>query len=187
MATRLADGVYGGMRCKVNDLFEYGIQTENSDIRAHVSVINRAIYVYETRKGLEAIEKHKPKQAYASQRGVDGFTGLGWLVRPDMIDGLISLKYVSWQHWGLFKESMTTSEKGDLAVKCVCDCIKIGRFPFWIDASEENRESVQIKGVDIVVFCKKKIQVKCDWRSGPAPGTGNLFLQSAERNPKKQT
>lgn len=167
------------------ELFEYGIQTENSDVRAHVSVVNKSIFAYETKNGIKAIEKYRPKEAFASQPGVDGATAKGWLVRPEWIDGLIRLNYVSWPYWHLFNLSMTTTQKGSLAVQCVFDCMKIGRFPFWINATEEDRENIQIKGVDIVVFCRKKIQVKCDWYSGPFPGTGNLFLQSAERNPLK--
>lgn len=169
------------------ELFEYGIQTEDSDIRAHVSVVNKTIYAYQTFKGVEAVEKYKPKEAYAGQPNVDGHTAKGWLVRPEWIDGLMKLNFVSWPYWTSFNRNMTTSEKGNLAVKCVCDCMKKGRFPFWINATEEDRQNIQIKGVDIVVFCRKKIQVKCDWYSGPFPGTGNLFLQSAERNPLRLT
>ncbi len=55
--------------------------------------------------------------------------------------------------------------------------------PFWVEARETNRDTVQIdKGTDIIVFCRKRVQVKCDWSAGK---TGNLFLQSAERNPLK--
>ncbi len=35
------------------DLFEYGIHTEGSDVRAHVSVLNKTIYVFPTRNGVE--------------------------------------------------------------------------------------------------------------------------------------
>ncbi len=168
-----------------NNLVEYGIHTEESDVRAHVSVVHKNIYVFQTEAGIEAIKKHTPREATATQPGVDGLvTAEGWLVKLEWIEDLRVLKYHSWPQWGFFSPDMTTSEKGDLAVRCVLDCIKIGRFPFWIDADEEDRENVQIKGVDVVVFCDKKIQVKCDWRSGPKPqGTGNLFLQKAECNP----
>lgn len=64
--------------------------------------------------------------------------------------------------------------------------MKIGRFPFWIDAKEDERQGVQIKGTDVVVFCNQRIQVKCDYKAGPKPeGTGNVFLQKSESNPLK--
>lgn len=54
-------------------------------------------------------------------------------------------------------------------------------------AEESGDKSVQIAGTDIVVCCKKRIQVKCDSRCGERPlGTGNLFLQRAERNPLRR-
>lgn len=169
------------------ELFDYGIHTENSDIRAHVSVVNRTIYAFETARGVEAVKKHNPPEKYAGQPGVEGHTARGWILKPAMIEGLRSLAFHSWTGWEQFSQEMSTSQKGHMAVKCVCDCMRIGRFPFWINSTEDDRENVQIKGVDIVVFCRKKIQVKCDWYSGPPPGTGNLFLQSAERNPNKMT
>jgi len=168
------------------DLYDYGIQNEQSDIRAHVSVVNKAIYVFQTSLGIEAIKRHNPREVFATQPGIEGPTARGWLVKIQWIKDLRQLLYYSWKYWPFFSESMSTSDKGALAVKCVCDCMKIGKFPFWIDASEENRADVQIVGVDIVVSCKKRVQVKCDWHSGPIPGTGNLFLQSAERNPLKR-
>jgi len=45
-----------------NELFEYGIMIEKSDIRAHVSVVNRTIYVYKTIEGIKAIEEYHPSQ-----------------------------------------------------------------------------------------------------------------------------
>jgi hypothetical protein len=62
--------------------------------------------------------------------------------------------------------------------------MKRGRFPFWLDATEDERQNVQILGTDILVFARKKVQVKCDYKAGDKPeGSGNLFLQRAERNP----
>jgi hypothetical protein len=166
------------------NLHEYGIITEQSDIRAHVGVANKTIYAFKTRSGVEAIETHKPQTAFASQPGVNHATAEGWLVKPTMISGLQRLKYLSWAHWGAFTESMTTSQKGDHAVKCVLDCLSIGRFPLWVNGSESNDRGVQIAGTDIVLTMNHRIQVKCDWYAGEKPlGTGNLFLQKAECNP----
>ena len=72
-------------------------------------------------------------------------------------------------------------------MEAVLDSMRLGRFPLWVDAAEEDRENIQLKGMDIVLFCRKRIQVKCDYRSGDRPlGTGNLFIQKAERNPLKR-
>ena len=180
----LKDGKRGVMKPS-NELFEYGIHLENSDIRAHVSVINKTIYVFQTKLGIEAIKKYDPPLAKASQPGFIGYTGEGWLVKPEWINDLRKIKFFSWESWSNFDSKLSTSQKGQLAVQCVVDAIKIGIFPFWFDTLEDTRENIQIKGTDIIIFCRKKIQVKCDYRCGEFPGTGNLFLQKAERNPFK--
>lgn len=168
-------------------LFQSGIQTEDSDIRAHVGVANRCIYVFETQKGRETLGRSVGREAMAMQSGVRSYTARGRVVPWDSIEDIRPLRYYSWSGWDEFHENMTTSEKGALAVRCVCDVIRIGRFPFWIEAYEDDRLSVQLQGTDIVVCCQKKIQVKCDWYAGEKPeGTGNLFLQIAERNPLKR-
>ena len=180
-------GLIGATRFKM-ELFDYGIQVEASDIRAHVSVVNKTIYVFQTRDGIEAIETFSPAIKIAFQPGVRGATATGWPVKIEWIKDVRKVRYHSWPKWSKFSEKMNTSEKGKLAVECVVSAMKLGRFPFWIDAEESNRENVQIKGTDIVVFCRKRIQVKCDWRCGDKPlGTGNVFLQKSERNPLKLT
>lgn len=170
------------------ELFDYGIQTEDSDIRAHVSVTNRAIYVFQTSEGLLAVERHQPPERPAYQDGVRGATAIGWLVRPDWISGLRKVPCDNWPGWHRFlKPGLSTSDKGALAVECVTSALRSGAFPLWIEAEESGDKSVQIAGTDIVVCCKKRIQVKCDSRCGERPlGTGNLFLQRAERNPLRR-
>ena len=164
------------------ELFEYGIQTEASDIRAHVSVCNKTLYVFPTKNGVRAISENQCKIGNAGQPGVDGVTGRGWLVKHEWIEDLRKLRYESWA-WHRFLPMLSTEAKGKLAVECVTDSMKAGRVSFWIDARETDRENVQVSGTDIVVFCRKRIQVKCDWSAGK---TGNLFLQCAERNPLKR-
>jgi hypothetical protein len=167
----------------MNDLFEHGIHTENSDIRAHVSASDRAVYVFQTLEGVRAIERYHPPLKDAGQDGVIGRTAMGWLVRLQWIKDLRRLRFESWERWTVFATKLNTSEKGRLAVDCVIRLLALGRFPLWIDAAESDREEVQIKGTDILVFARKKIQVKCDMRIGV---TGNLFLQKAERNPLRR-
>lgn len=171
---------------KTQDLFEYGIYTEVSDIRAHVSVANRLIYVFPTRNGIRAIENFKPPIKPAYQKGVNGKTAEGWLVKVEWIDDLRRLRFDSWT-WEEYRTDMDTSEKGRWAVNCVLAAMRLGRFPFWVDAQESDRDNVQKQGTDILVFCRKRVQVKCDAKSGDLPlGTGNIFLQRAEKNPLKK-
>jgi hypothetical protein len=168
-------------------LFEYGIHTEGSDIRAHVSVVNRTIYVFPTRNGVDAVFRAPREERYACQRGVSGPTAVGWLVPVADVEDLRRVKFASWEGWTQFRRELSTSRKGRLAVMCVLGAMKRGRFPFWLDATEDERHNVQILGTDVLVFCKKKVQVKCDFDSGEKPlGTGNLFFQRAERNPLKR-
>lgn len=165
-------------------LYEYGIQTEDSDIRAHVSFVNQGIYVYETQEGLVAIEKHSPPTRSAYQPGYPSPTAEGWLVRPEWINGLVKVSLGDWSNWNCVDTAMSTSVKGRWAMKCVCAALRAGKFPLWIKASEEEDRDIQISGADLVVHCEKKIQVKCDYSAGEKPhGTGNLFLQYAEINP----
>jgi hypothetical protein len=170
------------------ELFAYGILTEASDIRAHVSVVNRTIYVFQTRFGVAAIEAYAPPLREARQPGVTGVTARGWLVNIDWIADLRRVRFWSWSGWDAFAdERLSTSQKGALAVQCVLRVMQLGRFPFWLDAMEDTRDYIQIAGTDVLVFCKKRVQVKCDARSGDRPrGTGHLFLQQAERNPLKR-
>lgn len=169
------------------ELFDYGIYTEASDIRAHVSVVNRSVYVFPTAQGIAAIERERPPLVSAYQEGVIGKTAEGWLVKVEWIADLRRLQFASWTGWEVMAPTHSTSDKGRAAVQCVIAAMRMGRFPFWLDATEDQREHVQIRGTDIVVFCRKKVQVKCDWRGGHQPqGTGNLFIQKAERNPLKR-
>ena len=175
------------MAVQSSTLFEYGIQTEASDIRAHVSVVNRMIYVFPTRHGVDAVFRVPREERDATQPGVNGPTARGWLVPVDDVKDIRRLKYASWEGWIEFRDDLSTSRKGQLAVQCVIAAMKRGRFPFWLDATEDERHNVQILGTDILVFCRKKVQVKCDYYAGDKPfGTGHLFFQRAECNPLRR-
>jgi hypothetical protein len=168
----------------LTELFESGIETENSDIRAHVGPMSRAIYVFKTADCRALIKARKFPVKSAGQYGVIGPTAEGWIVPKDEIPNIRKIEPHSWPRWAEFSTSWTTSQKGKWAVDCVSFCLMMGRFPIWIDAAgEDDRKCVQIKGTDIILFCKKKIQVKCD---APEFATGNLYIQKAERNPLKR-
>lgn len=162
------------------NLFEYGILSEQSDIRAHVSVCNQHVYVFQTSAGRDAVLSKEYRVAKAYQKGVTGATAEGWLVPIIDIKDIRSLFFKTFD-WHLFDENETTTHKGECAAKCVIELFKRGRFPLWIDALEEaDNRTMQISGTDLLVVCNKRIQIKCDWNAGK---TGNLYLQKAERNP----
>lgn len=165
------------------DLYEYGIYTENSDIRAHVSPEEKIIYVFKTKNGIRAIEKNNPPIVQAKQSGYERATATGWLVKPKLIEDLRRLLFKTWKRWDEFSPKSDTTEKGRLAVECVLDVMRLGRFPIWIDTSEKDDKDIQIAGTDILIFCDKRVQVKCDY---PIKKSGNLFLQKAEINPLKK-
>jgi hypothetical protein len=170
-------------------LVDYGIHTEGSDIRAHVGVLARKVYVFPTAEGLDLINTGRYSLITGSQPGVNGDTFAGYRVPTRDFPNLRVLRYESWQGWEEFgprQDSKSTAEKGARAVDVVLSLLKLGRFPLWIDAQEEEDPEVQIKGVDILICCKKQVQVKCDWKAGDGHGCyGNLFLQRMECNPLK--
>ena len=172
------------------ELYEYGIHTEKSDIRAHVSVVNRRVYVFETHKAIETISNKEYPKRYASQPGCNNEpTALGFIVPWKDIPDIKEVEARGWRGWSEFRHEMTTSEKGNHAVQLVVRLMEIGRFPMWLKNQSETQDTeIQIKGVDIIVRMNKLIQVKCDWSAGPKEkgGTGNLFLQIAESNPLKR-
>lgn len=164
------------------NLYEYGILAEKSDIRAHVSVCNHFVYVFKTSAGVKAVQNGSYRVAEAYQPGVNGPTAQGWLVPIKDIEDLRELNFKSF-NWSIFKDNASTTEKGICAVNCVVELLRLGRMPIWIDGAKETEDrALQIAGTDVLVFCNKRIQVKCDWNAGK---TGNLFLQKSERNPLK--
>lgn len=173
----------------MNNLIEHGIQTEDADIRAHVGVLARSVFVFRTLEALETLNSGIYREATATQTGVQGITGKGWLVPIGSIHDLRILRLSAWPQWVDFRQEMSTSEKGALAVCIVLALIERGRFPFWADCEEDKTRDIQVKGTDIIVGLRSRIQVKCDWKAGPkeiAGCSGNLFLQNAERNPLRR-
>lgn len=170
------------------ELFNHGIQTEDSDIRAHVAVLAKAVYVFPTRNGIKAIDAHRPVLRSAGQNGVVGKTADGYAVNVEWIEDLRVRRLAHWPVWDNWEKNLSTTEKGRRAVQVVCEMLKRGVFPLWLNAFDDPRQSVQIKGTDIVIFARKKIQVKCDYSAGNGHPqcTGRLFLQVAERNPLRR-
>lgn len=164
-----------------SDLIEYGILQEFSDIRVHVSVSNKSVYVFQTLRAIDAIARTNPPIVTAKQKNTDNVTAAGWLVKIKDIYGCKQVFYHGFK-WENFRPSMSTSEKGKLSAKCVLGLLELGKIPIHIIAKECDDTKLQLKGVDILLDIQKRIQVKCDWDAGK---TGNLFLQKAECNPFK--
>lgn len=173
-------------------LIDYGIQNENSHIRAHVCPIVRRVYVYPTACGMATIGSGDYPKVGGHQPGVNFITSEGYLVPPFDIQrcAAISINDGVWDALA-FAETDSTSVKGRKAVRLVVGMLKHGLFPFPALAEEITDEDLQISGADILikagVVAKEGtiIQVKCDLKGGEAElgGTGNLFLQVSECNP----
>lgn len=164
-------------------LVDYGIIQEKSDIRAHVSVAGKCVYVYPTNAGIEAIRKGSYRKAPAYTGDIK--TAEGYLVPPKDISLCRTIEIPDHiMQKANFDEADTTTQKGDKAVRVVRWLLSTGRFPLWTDSRVIEDHDLQIDGMDIVVRMNTRIQVKCDWRAGNGQGcTGNLFLQVAECNP----
>lgn len=164
----------------------YGIQNEQSDIRAHVSVVTKTVYVFPTQRGIEAIDTGKYPKAPAWTEDI--LTAEGYLVPPDDIKNMRRVpipEHVLQQ--ANFSPYDTTSEKGARAVRVVQYLLRNGLFPLWAHPTIIHDVDMQVEGLDIIVKMNTRIQVKCDYRAGDkeAGGTGNLYLQVAECNPFK--
>jgi hypothetical protein len=166
-------------------LVEYGIQNEQSDIRAHVSMFANRVYVYHTKDGKEAAESGKYPQKPA--RTGEMITAMGYIVPPRAIPGCKAVDIPEMYHNSI-KETDSTSEKGRKAVDIVSYLLQNGLFPLTTQPVIVSETDIQIQGTDITIHMQARIQVKCDLRAGCKAhgGIGNLYLQFAERNPFKQ-
>jgi hypothetical protein len=173
-------------------LVNYGIQTEQSDLRAHVCPNAKQVYVYPTLKGVEAINTNRYRKITASQQGANFVTAEGYLVPPSKIWGCISIN-AGWamKKVGPVDYGMSTTAKGEWAVQVVQQLLKVGWFPLFGSPEIVENTEIQVKGIDVIVTSKVRIQVKCDFDGGEPTSegpvgkrvTGNLFLQTAECNP----
>ena len=164
-------------------LVDYGIREERSDIRAHVCIEAKTVYVYPTRAGIVAIETGKYRAAPAYTGTIK--TAMGYLVPPAEINFCRAVPIPSRVlEKASFSPSDDTTAKGEKAVRVVCWLLRAGLFPLWVTPAFVEEAEMQIEGMDILVRMNTRIQVKCDWRGGVGLRcTGNLFLQTQECNP----
>ena len=173
-------------RCPYPELHYYGIIQENSHIRAHVGPVAKQIYVYKTSDMIDAIIKKDYRKLSASQPGAAGVTGYGPVVPLNDIPFVIPVLWRSEDWWTWFRYEDDTGCKGRMAVKVISEIMKRGRFPFFVVPQEVTEIKMDIDGTDIIVSGKWHVQVKCDWKAGPRDiegCSGNLFVQTHERNP----
>jgi len=165
-------------------LFEYGIQHEKGVIRAHVGVLACKVYVFRAERAVTVMGKFR--QCHAFQPGVNGATAIGYAVPVGAIPGLRTLR-ISTDWTTIFNQDDSTSEKGKSAVAIVRRLLRDARFPLPCDPRLVDNVRMQIEGDDIIVEGRWRIQVKCDYRAGDGHPlcTGNLYLQTHERNPLK--
>lgn len=175
------------------ELFEHGIHTEESDIRAHVGFKTQTLYAFPTKRGVEDMERcvkeGKTAYKYAFQKGVVYATGGGYPIPWNEIKDLKRARIpIEWFFNFKGTENSSTSEIGDYAVGLVSRLLKEGRFPLWSNPMFCMDVDLQIKGMDIIVKGRWRIEVKGDVSCGERDlgGTGNLFFQTHELNPLKR-
>ena len=122
---------------------------------------------------------HRP----AYQPGVQGITALGFCVPIADVAMRFILESERY-NWPLDFGSMTLARKGDAAVDVVLAAIKANRFPLWVCGIVTHDKELDISGTDITVRATRRIQVKCDEKAWSG-GSGNLYIQTHERNPLK--
>lgn len=167
-------------------LVPYGIQTERSDLRAHVCIRARVLYVYPTRSGVACLDDPRWREVPAKTGAI--VTAMGRLVPPSAIGGCMRVDIPDELiiHANI-QETQSTTVKGSRAMHLVAAMIKDALFPFPLDPEIVTDTKLQFDGLDIVVSARLRIQVKLDYRGGEESlgGTGNLFLQVAECNPTR--
>jgi len=168
-------------------LHKYGIEEEQSDIRAHVSLPGRRVTIYRTADMVKLVTNGSYREGTATQPGVGHTTGKGWLVPFGDIQPRYVLKSEAfpWGKWDHTK--MDCGQKGDMAVVCVKAAILANKFPLWVCGHVNGDKELDILGTDIIVCARRHIQVKYDHLAYPRleGGSGNLFVQTHECNPLK--
>ncbi len=167
-------------------LVDHGIQTEDSDIRAHVSVSNNTVYVFATKWAMMVLNSNKydPIPVWSNVNGNRIQTATGYLVPiVDIKPGEIYAKNIIESVGFVDGDYSTTSHKGQLAQKVIEDLLQRGLIPLPASPHIVTDVEIQRSGIDLIVRGQWKIEVKCDWKAGD---TGNLFLQVAECNPLGQ-
>lgn len=167
-------------------LVEYGIGTEASDMRAHVCVLARRVYIFDTEAARQAIATGRFRRVGASTGAIK--TAEGYLVPPTAIPGCKSIPIPA--DWLAIERTDSTTVKGDKAMAVVARLAEQFGLPVPTKLQIVTSHREQIAGIDAVIEPpRRSLQVKCDFEGGNVEhgGTGNLFIQVAECNPYGRT
>ena len=167
-------------------LVKYGIEEGKEDLRFHVGVTTKKVYVFEPKYVLEAIRTGRYETRFAYTGDIK--TADGYLIPPEDIncrvfnipeDIFIEMN---------FDTKDDTSTKGEKALLVVRKMLSRGLISPILDTLIVDDEQLQRDGVDIIPIFAELYQVKCDWKAGPRSlgGTGNLYIQTHECNPMKR-
>ncbi len=170
------------------DLLKYGIEDEQSDIRAHVTVQGRQVVVFQTETARQVCRDNQYQHVPATQPGVDGATtAMGYLVPITDLNPryILTSNVFPWNTY--YVESMTITELADAAVCVVRAAIIANKFPLWVCPRVTTDKELDISGTDITVQMKRTIQVKHDRLAFDRSlgGSGNVYIQTHESNPLK--
>lgn len=168
-------------------LVNYGIHEEKADLRFHVGVVTKRVFIFEPKYILRLIASGKYPSAFAYTGNIK--TANGYLIPPGDIPNLREAQ-IPWDIYSeaMFNEKDSTSIKGFKAMRVVRKMISLGLISSIIDTVDVNDRELQIEGTDIIPIFAESYQVKCDWKAGPKSlgGSGNLYIQTAECNPLKR-
>lgn len=165
-------------------LYPHGIQKEESEFRLHIGIeVVPKAFLFQTKSAIRQFNS----EPYSS---IVLPTAIGYLIPWKHIDGCQDIrippelieKYD-------FRESDGLAEKGEKAEGVGAEMVNQQLFDFEkytcpspVIESVTNRDD-QIKGIDLRLKpIDRCFEIKCDW---PATRTGNLFIQTHERNPDK--
>jgi len=180
-------------------LANYGIHTEQADLRLHVCVLARKVYVFEPSAALAAVSRRATtdqaghKTVYTA--GI--LTATGYAIPVAEIDPVYPINVpAGWLNHDLrsnapivIHRDMDTSTKGARAERLVMRMWLHGYLSGWIrplSLQQITAQRDQLKGKDFQAIAPS-IQVKCDYAGGQGPDcTGNLFIQLSEVNPFKR-
>lgn len=154
-------------------LVDYGIQSEDVDVRVHVCFGSKKMYAYKPNRAMAVMNGFKEKEAMQGEL----VTAIGRLVPPHRIPGIKDLSNACADL--LFRydpgQEATLEEKKRAAEDVAREYFSRS---FRVEMVTDKKR--QLAGIDIELSLH--VQVKCDYNGGVG-GTGNLFIQTAECNP----
>lgn len=171
-------------------LYHHKKEDDHSNFRIHVCFLARHIYVFPSsscHKAISVARKNKEPVKKAGQPGVILTTSNGYAVPVYDIDQVVGIEIpddVCKKH--AFSANTDTSFKGRMAVLIVTEMLKRNLIPLPLQIKLIKDKTLQIKECDITIRSSLVLQVKCDYKGGSKAhskyATGNLYLETAERN-----